>query len=145
LWLRNFEPLRPLTAENPNGCECPDHWNTLPLEAIPFLYSQYPDCFTILKVFSKYFHIDFESTLRPSMGITIFDVFSIGLKVSYSLIVFCSVLKVGPITSLESTFPDPGIFWGRATFNGSLRALEALIAREGPFPDRHNWLTLSDT
>ena len=79
------------------------------------------------------------------MGITIFDVFSIGLKVLYSLMVFCSVLKVGPITSPESTFPDPGIFLGRATFNGSLRALETLIAREGPFPDRHSWDTLSDT
>ena len=79
------------------------------------------------------------------MGITIFDVFSIGLKVLYSLMVFSSVLKVGPITSLESHFPDPGIFLGRATFNGSLRALEALMAREGPFPDRHSWDTLSDT
>jgi hypothetical protein len=61
------------------------------------------------------------------MGITIFDVFSIGLKVLYSLMVFSSVLKVGPITSLESHFPDPGIFLGRATFNGSLRALESAM------------------
>jgi hypothetical protein len=107
-----------LTAENPNGCECPDLWSTLPLEAILFLYSQYPDCFTILKVFSKYFHRYLESTLDPYRGITILDVFSIGLGVSYSLMAICSVLKVGPITSPESPFPDPGIFWGRATLMG---------------------------
>jgi hypothetical protein len=61
------------------------------------------------------------------MGITIPNVFSIGLKVLYSLMLFCSVLKVGPITHLESHFPDPGIFLGRATFNGSLRALESAM------------------
>jgi hypothetical protein len=108
-------------------------------------YSSYIHSTRIVSQFSKYFHIIFEYTLGPCRGITVFDAFSIGLKGLETLIVFCSVLKVGPITSLESHFPDPGIFWGRATFNGSLRALEALMAREGPFPDRHSWDTLSDT
>ena len=78
-------------------------------------YSSYIHSTRIVSQFSKFFHIFFEYTLGSYRGITILDVFSIGLKVLETLMLSSSVLKVGPITSPESPFPDPGIFWGRAT------------------------------